>query len=65
MHPENTWRIGGGTAFEFPRGFKVAPDGYAVLIEFNPAKEPENPGNIPEHITNPLDRISKDPLGTA
>ena len=53
MHPENTWRIGGGTAFEFPRGFKLAPDGYAVLIEFNPAKEPDKATSLARRLDIP------------
>ena len=56
LHPENTWLIDGGTTFEFPPAFQLPPDGYVVLIEFNPAKYPEKTASlakrhgIPENV---------------
>jgi len=41
LHPENTWQIDGGAKFELPHDFKLPPDGYAVLIEFDPRKNPD------------------------
>ena len=41
MHPENTWLIDGGAKFEFPRDFQLPPGSYAVVIEFDPAKNPD------------------------
>ncbi|MFT6561854.1 MAG: hypothetical protein ACJAX6_000229 [Limisphaerales bacterium] len=46
LHPENTWLIDGGTTFEFPPAFQLPPDGYVVLIEFNPAKYPEKTASL-------------------
>jgi hypothetical protein len=46
LHPENTWQIGGGVTFGFPRDFQLPPDGYVVLIEFNPANYPEKTASL-------------------
>jgi hypothetical protein len=53
LHPENTWRIGGGAVFEFPRGFQLPPGGYVVLIEFNPAKEPAKAASLAKRLGIP------------
>ena len=53
LHPENTWRIGGGATFEFPRGFQLPAGGYAVLIEFNPAKEPDKAASLAKRLGIP------------
>lgn len=36
-HPSNTWHIRGGVSFEFPRGVTVPPQGYVLLVNFNPS----------------------------
>ena len=46
LHPQNTWQIGGGATFEFPRDFQLPPNSYVVLIEFNPAKNPEKAARL-------------------
>ena len=46
LYPENTWQIGGGATFGFPHDFQLPPDGYVVLIEFNPAKYPEKTASL-------------------
>ena len=35
--PLNTWRISGGIEFAFPRNAVLEPNGYAVLVGFDPA----------------------------
>jgi hypothetical protein len=55
LHPENTWRIDGGAAFEFPSDFKLPPGGYVVLIEFNPATNPDKAASLAKRHGIPED----------
>ena len=41
LHPVNTWRIDGGVKYEFPVGTQLAAGEYALVVEFDPVKEPE------------------------
>ena len=54
LNPENTWRFDGGIKYEFPLGSELNSNTYALLVEFNPAKEQDKASrfikryNIPE-----------------
>ena len=41
LHPVNTWGIDGGVKYEFPVGTRLAAGEYALVVEFDPVKEPE------------------------
>ncbi|MGB1726007.1 MAG: lamin tail domain-containing protein, partial [Limisphaerales bacterium] len=41
LHPVNTWWIDGGVKYEFPVGTRLAAGEYALVVEFDPVKEPE------------------------
>jgi len=55
LHPENTWQIGGGAVFEFPQNFQLPPGGYVVLIEFNPATNPDKAASLAKRHSIPED----------
>jgi hypothetical protein len=40
-YPTNTWRLRKAVRFNFPPGLVVAPDGYVLVVSFNPAGDPE------------------------
>ncbi len=39
--PNNTWHVRGGISYDFPPGAILPPYGYAILVNFNPASEPD------------------------
>lgn len=39
--PNNTWHVRGGISYDFPAGAILPPYGYAILVNFNPASEPD------------------------
>lgn len=38
--PENTWHLAGTVDFRFPAGLTLAPDGYLLVVGFDPVKQP-------------------------
>ena len=36
LHPENTWQLRGTVRFDFPRGMVIPPNGFAVIVGFDP-----------------------------
>ena len=41
LHPLNRWQIDGGVKFDFPPSSELGPGEFALLVEFDPVKEPE------------------------
>jgi hypothetical protein len=39
--PENRWRIDDGIRFQFPPGMVLPPQGFAIVVSFDPANDPE------------------------
>jgi hypothetical protein len=38
-HPENTWRLRDGVRFDFPTGMVIQPQGYVVVVSFDPVSD--------------------------
>ena len=41
LFPANTWRLSGGIDFTFPGGITVSPNGYVVVVHFDPVANPQ------------------------
>ena len=52
LHPVNTWWIDGGVKYEFPVGTRLAAGEYALVVEFDPVKEPEQAKRWPSATTS-------------
>jgi hypothetical protein len=39
-YPANTWQLGQGVTFRFPTGLTLPPDGYALVVSFDPLLDP-------------------------
>ncbi|MBI4659625.1 MAG: lamin tail domain-containing protein [Verrucomicrobia bacterium] len=44
--PTNTWRLKGGAVFQFPENVTLPPNGSALVVNFNPAAEPNTLANF-------------------
>src|SRR5678815_2373987 len=38
-NPENTWKMDGGLQFTFPTNTELAPNAFALLVNFDPVRE--------------------------
>ncbi|HSA01918.1 MAG TPA: CotH kinase family protein [Candidatus Paceibacterota bacterium] len=41
-HATNTWRLRGGVDFDFPPSLTLPPDGYLLVVGFDPAARPDD-----------------------
>ena len=62
LHPINTWQINGGINFEFPIGSELAPNAFALLVEFDPIKEPDNTERFTKRYNIPKNTILYGPM---
>ena len=62
LHPINTWQINGGINFEFPIGSELAPNAFALLVEFDPIKEPDNTERFTKRYNIPKKTILYGPM---
>lgn len=63
--PTNTWRLGGGVEFAFPMNLTLPPDGYLLVVNFDPVHQPALLADFQAKYATPPNALIVGPLSGA